>query len=374
MSFRVWKALLLTLFFGAIYAPLASGILGAGPTETSENRELAALRMPETLEELHRFPGRFDAYIKDRFGLRPWLISGYYALKYHLKESGNAQVAIGRNGWLHLNHDPQFKGWRGVERFSDAELEHWAATLDRRRRLLAGRGAAFFVLIAPDKHSIYPETLPRDIPAKTRDNRFDQVVAYVRAHYPELTVVDPRPALTAAKERFLVYYPLDTHWTDYGAFIAYRELAGAIRATRPDFPRRTLDDYTPATLTGCEAPRDLLNMLELPCQASRRYPALRPKTPPAREVEYLTGARNWRAPHVVRTGNRRGPALFMIRDSFSLPLQPFIEPDFARIVYTHRDENTHFPLSLITAHRPDIVVLEIVERSLPQAAGDGDLP
>jgi hypothetical protein len=71
---------------------------------------------------------------------------------------------------------------------------------------LAKRGIAFYILVAPDKNTIYPEKLP-DYPRGTV-TRIDQLAARVRSS--DLALIDPREQLLRVEfaERYLRVTPL----------------------------------------------------------------------------------------------------------------------------------------------------------------------
>ncbi|MFN8387050.1 MAG: hypothetical protein U0X92_11595 [Anaerolineales bacterium] len=65
----------------------------------------------------------------------------------------------------------------------------------------------------------------------------DQVIAYLRANGKQ-QVIDLRPALLTAKSERQVYYATDTHWNDYGAYIAYSAIMNELRKTDPKISLR----------------------------------------------------------------------------------------------------------------------------------------
>ena len=67
---------------------------------------------------------------------------------------------------------------------------------------------------------------PAGFPQPAR-SALTRVLAALRA--AGVTTVDVRPAISAAKTQGLVYSKGDTHWTDIGAYAAYRAVAEALR-------------------------------------------------------------------------------------------------------------------------------------------------
>ena len=82
-------------------------------------------------------------------------------------------------------------------------------------------------VLAPDKHWIYPDRMPRGINRKINPPRFDQLVQHLR-HSSTVNLVDIRDGLAAAASGERLYHLTDTHWNDRGAFIAYQQVMARI--------------------------------------------------------------------------------------------------------------------------------------------------
>ncbi|MFN8461674.1 MAG: hypothetical protein U0X93_07900 [Anaerolineales bacterium] len=76
--------------------------------------------------------------------------------------------------------------------------------------------------------------------------KVDQVIAYLRANGKQ-QVIDLRPALLAAKSERQVYYATDTHWNDYGAYIAYSAIMNELRKTNPNLIAHPASDFEPVS-------------------------------------------------------------------------------------------------------------------------------
>ena len=159
-------------------------------------------------------------------------------------------VLFGHASWLFFNDSPpapaaHLADVRGTLRMTESTI----ATIDRQiasaRAAFGACGKAAFVVVAPNKQSIYPEELRKD--GTHQPSRLDDSLARLS---PEArsAFIDPRSELRASKPRYgvPVYHPTDSHWNDLGAFIAYQKivsvLAAADRIHRPEL----------ATLEGVE--------------------------------------------------------------------------------------------------------------------------
>ena len=191
---------------------------------------------------------RVSAWFNDRLGMRyPLMVlDSHWRLNvWRLRFRGD--VLFGHASWLFFNDSPpapaaHLADVRGTLRMTESTI----ATIDRQiasaRAAFGACGKAAFVVVAPNKQSIYPEELRKD--GTHQPSRLDDFLAWLS---PETrsAFIDPRSELRASKPRYgvPVYHPTDSHWNDLGAFIAYQKivsvLAAADRIHRPELA--TLD-------------------------------------------------------------------------------------------------------------------------------------
>jgi len=98
-------------------------------------------------------------------------------------------------------------------------------------------------MIVPSKASIYPELVPSDYKKGTSDSRLEQVNTALKAG--GATVVDLLDVFSKHKDdENKLYWKTDSHWTDYGAYVAYDELFNYISNDFPAAAPRSFDDFT----------------------------------------------------------------------------------------------------------------------------------
>ena len=139
----------------------------------------------------------------------------------------------GKNGRLFLANDANrvLSQHAGEVLFTEEELIAWRRTLESRAGWLAHTvGASYVQLVPPNAHSVYPEDLPDDVqsaavrPIHQLLSHLDEAGSFAR-------VVYPLEDLLAAKAGELAVYPrTDTHWTDYGLYLAYRRVMEQVGA------------------------------------------------------------------------------------------------------------------------------------------------
>ena len=325
------------------------------------------------------YPKRYEAYFNDHFGYRKRLIRWHN--RWRAKWFGAPPtwlVLVGKDGWLYYVGARAIDCHRGIDPFSDADLAAWQAALEGMRDRSAELGARFLFVVAPNKHTIYPEHLPDWVNARVDPkSRLDQLAEHMAAS-SDVAMLDLQRALLDAKKAEAVYHSTDTHWNALGAHVAYTQILSRLGEWFPGLSPRPVREFRRETGFGTG---DLVSMAG--------------RDDPAEESPLLTPTSGWRAaradamPSVPRKQWTRGaepvvmenadaPAVngkrlrvVVFRDSFCSALIPFLSEHFGRSVYIWQ-----YPLdeTLVESERPDVVILHIVERSLMNIPPAGLLP
>ena len=264
-------------------------------------------------------------------------------------------VAAGPDGRLFLARGEGFDAQDlfGAPYTDDAGLERsWRVGLERRKRLCAEVGAAFVVLIAPESHGVHAEQLPDGL-AYATPSIGDRFTALCRSL--DITVVWPREALRAARGPVDVYRRDDSHWTAYGASVAYLELMAALPH---DLARGRLDPDALA-FGWEESMGDLAWMEPQACRRPQPSPVI--DGPRSRVVASLANERR-HALKITEISDPSLPSAVVFRDSAATAMAPFLVESFRRTVLVGSAERTY--LEIVAEERPDVVVLERSERSL----------
>lgn len=354
------EAALIALFITALCLPVLGMLLRLDRSPAvQENRTPAPFpALSLNRHVLASFPEKFKLYFEDHFGFRNTLIYGQaFARVKWLGVSSSDKVIVGKNGWLFLGGEPNIKSYQGTRPFSEDELARWQRILETRRNWLAERGIPYLFTIAPDKHTIYPEYMPGNIVRLREQSRLDQLIAYLRQH-SDVVILDLRPALYEAKNRQRIYYKTDTHWNDYGAFVAYRSI---IREVGKSFPEvQPLPESELEISSQRARVKDLAAMLGLADAFTEDSLQVRPPrglTIPIQGDVYNPTS----TPGISERKGYKLPRLVMFRDSFASILLQFLAPHFSRAAYVW---TRGFDARLVEAERPEIVIQEMVERDL----------
>ncbi|MBW7961140.1 alginate O-acetyltransferase AlgX-related protein [Bradyrhizobium sp. BR 10261] len=359
---RLNEWLVIVLFGVALLTPFIAQVTGFAADGANDNRALAPFPKVNSWREIKLLPRLAENYVNDRFGLRGQLVHLNSLMRYSLGLSGARDVVVGSDGWLFYTADKILEQHTGVDIFSSAELESWVHQMEADRDWLAKRGIGFYIVIAPDKNTIYPEKLA-DYP-RAAVTRIDQLAA--RLKHSDLEFIDPREGLFRAKAAGeMVYTPGDSHWSERGAFVAYDMLMERIRQRYPSVTPYSLDDYTISH--GAPAASDLAYILtldkKLVYSVERMTPKWKSHQIERQAVTYRPGW-GWR---IIENKNdlKNRPRLLMFGDSFTdYVLGPYmLYETFRDPVFTHNNGGT-FNFNLVDEVKPDVVVVEFAERYL----------
>lgn len=209
-----------------VTVPLAGALWhGTRPAESNvEKRRLAGLpAWPASLQAWTKFPKAFDAWAHDQFGFRDDLLKVYtWLMASVFHQSTSYRAFVGRDGWLYFTGDDGLADMRGASPYTEAELRNDVEQINARGELLAVRGIRYGFVVFPDKHTVYPQFLPRGVYAgfdHRRLNALDAAIAQTgRDYYFDATNAMRRDA---GHSSFPLYYKSDTHWNPWGAYLGY---------------------------------------------------------------------------------------------------------------------------------------------------------
>ena len=392
----VFDTLLILAFLLGLYLPFQGVFRGelAKQIEEDEGRKAATfpemkfkgdglIRRPDT-RSLKAFPGQFEKWFNDRIGFRKQLIQGFQSARYYgwtpgllstsprsSSQSGKEGVLIGRDGWLFYRSDAALHDYRGTDLFTEAELAAWKKVLTERQRWLAKRGIRYVFVIVPEKHAIYPESMPGSITRVTTESRLNQLEDYLNRH-ADMEFLNLSDPLREAKSDYRVFHKTDTHWNAYGALIGARELLTTLRSWHPKITVPETSDYKVA-IRDCDVTSikdispwvkmDLAVMLSSPIPQREELIDLVPLREEYQVPIQFSGPPRSDSERIQHRTSDRGELskVYVIHDSCMMALAPFLAPHFQEVTYHWTDD---FPAEQIDEARPVLVIQEMVGRRL----------
>lgn len=350
----------LALFLLVLFTPLVVSLFwSAGDVLPNENRTAAEPpELPGSLADVRALPGALEAYFSDHFGLREEMIRGWRKLHRNLDGNQSYRVLLGSDSWLFLTDGGVVEQNAG-RRFNSASVGALLATIADLDVRTAARGIPFAAMIAPNKHAIYDEMLPAFARNTGIRTEFDALVESART--AGLLLIDPRYALREAAASRPVYWRGGTHWTPYGAALAFDAVVSAWG--RED---ARLDVATRFTGTVSEIKdEDLVRFAGLSGRLSEDVPQIdlfsdRPER--AQTIRDLDDRRQLPSYEMLIAGG--GPTVLVIGDSFTYDIfRPFWNRFAGRIFWTHHNNGT-FDREVIDRVDPDYVLFATAEREI----------
>ncbi|MBI3621752.1 MAG: hypothetical protein HY208_06140 [Nitrospirae bacterium] len=353
------------LFLVALLSPIAGGLVISAPP-LGENRRLAAT--PEVTWAGLRdasFFSAYERYFNDHFIYRRFLTRAKNWIDFHLfRVSPATKVHVGLDGWLYLREsfpDP------ARESCDDVEILTLAKQLHELDGVIDASGRTFFLILAPDKPTIYPEYVgPLPTRSHCAKSRY-QLLVEALAEFPVKHFVRLDLPLLHAKAQQQLYYRTDTHWNPSGSMIVAETLLQQLSPSRWREYVPTVDLDTTPSFSG-----DLSRMLALDLKESAPF---------IKDIRYqadvhvttrksLNDDRPWfRITAVPPTEAPLLPKTILYRDSFmSLPLE-MIKGSFTRLdaVWTYDMLDPDAADDLRTSR---LVLFEMAERYLPLVSFD----
>lgn len=362
------------IFFLVIFFPAAMAFVPwskVKPQLTEKRRLAERPDMPVDTEALIGYPRQFEKYFDDQFPFRTLLIQGnnYLNIKI-LKKSDQHHVLMGHEGWLFYTREKLLQDFCGQVPFTEEKLEGFRRMVEAKRNWLAARGIVYIFVIPPNKQTVYAEYMPERFARVRGRTRMDQLTAYMQTH-SDVTLVDLRPSLMAAKSRHQIYFRNDTHWNDIGALIGYGEIMRAIGHAlgRDVGVIRVLEDYTVSKKERHGG--DLTAMLGLSAYFTEdefilTYRGADETCAERQELPNYLG-RSWkpfRDPLAMSCPKARGTML-TFRDSFMNRMVPYISEHFRRSMFvTSFNYDAEIFKAVVEKEQPNIVIDECGERML----------
>lgn len=290
---------------------------------------------------------------------------------------GNAAYStslVGYDGFIFCGDS--FSDYDGTSLYSSARIPSIKKMMTDRLNYFKSRNIDLYVLIVPNKNTIYHDYMPEGYTMGSY-RRFDQVVSILREC--GITVVDARESLSAAKAKYparALYYKTDTHWNNHGAYEAYIQLMNVIKKDHPNVVIHTRDEYQ---INYCETfMKDQAFNLGIYDATSEIGPVYTLKSGKTARLSNYTPRNPWgqfqfcyqwpngysdRLYYYQWTNdyNIDAPSMYMIRDSYSIALNGFLKDSFYQSTF---DWTFNMSKRAVTRANAEIVIIEACEKNI----------
>lgn len=354
------------LFLIILLIPFAWPLDPDNDTDNLEKRKLAEKPI-FNFNDIEGYPKKFESYFDDNFGLRSALINwgSLIKIKYFKSSNNLDKVALGKDNWLFLSgsFDNILNDFSRKNLYSKEELVSLITIWELREKYLASKNIRYYKAFWPNKHSIYAEKLPLVIRIQPLDtlSRIDQVIKYLNESKSSVKLVDVRGELKDKKKEAQLYYKHDTHWNEYGAFVASSKLINVIANDYPQVEPININDFRVdwSTIYG----GGLTNMLGI--KNNKDYKDEKPSFLPLKEEanSYVALSTEGFPKGTIISNNDKCSndlTVLIFRDSFTSSMIKFLSPHFNKSIYIW----SYYNPTIVEKVNPDIVIEAYVERLL----------
>lgn len=300
-----------------------------------------------------------EGWFNDRFNQRDRLIKYSYRLDHKINGGFFSETAfMGKDYWIFTKDRNSIGNFQKTTYFRKSEVDRLKANLVSRQKWLEKQGIKYYLMIAPDKNVVYGEHYLDNIKVIGKESQIDQLFNTVK-NQTDIPIVYPWQAVKAEKDKALLYYKMDTHWTNYGAFFGYREL---MKLVKSDFP--TIPVVTEKELEFNKKKVEFGDMLRMFHLKKGSYPEIKYKlvnvdkfSKNVKEEYYLNNHKIIK----VSSGVNDLTAI-VFRDSFTNGMKDYLSQSFGTIylVWDHHKFNNY--QKFIVEHKPDLVIHETLAR------------
>lgn len=323
--------------------------------------KLPQLRFDPLIDFFHNY----EKYYKDHFIYRNYAVHINSLLKVFIfRNSPIEEVLLGKDHWLFYAREGNrdlINYYRNGNHLNEEELQIWVKVLKGRKKWLKDRGIHYLFVVVPNKNTIYQEYMPNFIRKVNNQSRLDQLFEEL-SKKTDIDFIDLRATLIAGKKNYPVYDSTNSHWNDYGAFLACHKIISHLNKYFKPLHYFTLDDYIIREIDGGGG--DLAMMLSLHKKYFRENKiTLAPKKHPAIKYRPLTRIRGFIRQSISTNPDGKLSTALSVHDSFMHQLKPFLSCHFKKVVYIW-DWDLHFFPKIIERIKPVVVIDEMAERAL----------
>jgi len=309
-------------------------------------------------------PGLSLADISNGFRWKSNLITLYSSVRFKIGDRVFNTALVGKDGWIFYTGDHSMQDYQKIDTLDKKSLITLVEKINQLDKELEYEGKILLIVIPPNKSTIYPQYMPDEIPVIGKGSRLDLFSNYLKNN-TQVHIVDLAPVLLDSSKTQNLYFKIDTHWNDLGAYYGYREIMSLLTSYDPRLIPHPLSDYKYIRQDDLINP-DLPRVLGIP-PIKEEYRALIPKFPVQKTQTLNLNLANGAYISNLKGQDDRLPTLLIFHDSFysaRSSLSHFMEPHFSKITgILFTQDPKIWSLNWIQQEDPDIVIIEIVERN-----------
>lgn len=349
--------------------PALDSLLNIDPTPTPPDTRHPAPKptFEWSSNAVAKYPSQFTPYFDDHFGFRSSLLRLNQLINLHVfGVTGTSTGVYGKERWLFLRDEIE----NDFQPLDPVVLDKIVLNLVSYQRWFEARDIEFLFVVVPNKSSIYPEYLPRGVKPDSSRSRLSQL----EQSLGEIELLDLREPLIQAKDRERVYYKTDTHWSGAGQRVGHRAL---IETLSKQFGVYTSFELPEVRDREIEIQQNFSRVQTYPGYETERIAKYEVAGPAAQitriwREDRLDGRTVWST-----RDDKRLPRALVLHDSFfqyRRVVGELLRESFRELVAIQYVQNAPMQPRIAQAsvvaenRRPDVFILEIVERNIHMIA------
>lgn len=352
---------LIISFACILVTPLVNDLFSIVHFERADENRAFQDSLVINFKRLDDFPKDCEAYINDNFAFRTPSINLYQKIKTYVFDAAPTDketVLIGKHKRYFIAGEEK-KLYEGESTFTDAQLDSIVKEWDKRNAVYRKGQVKTFWLIAPSALEIHHLDLPENIQKLNTLNATQQFVNLLNQRNPGLVIYPIHVLKTLAYSKNL-YFKMDNHWNELGAYYGVNALFKGIKKQIPNFNMSFMSD----TIQPMKSKKGgyLADQLH---QSSRleHYKSLQLKTPQAKRAEKFNFPvtpgfpypddfeQYFKNPHA-----KNKKKVLVIRDSFGTDCIPFIAEAFSESLFIFDGWHYGMNAEILKSFKPDLVI------------------
>ncbi|MBT8262170.1 MAG: hypothetical protein KJO05_05060 [Bacteroidia bacterium] len=371
---KVNRYISIVIFVLILWLPLGMNLIGWDEDPDAKQVEVPKLTFKQTdsavgIKEITRglykdimmYKDGIDGYFLETYPLKDISFTSYRDIQREVfgADPIPKKVVEGREGWMFLgnSYSEVITESIGLELFPPGYLKHIKKTVSDREKWLASKNVAYYMAIAPNKHSVYGEYLP----IKYRDtiSKKKQLLELLSDDH---RIIDMAKDFSEYKKGDKLFYKTNTHWTDIGAYWGYYNLMLEIKKGFPEvqiLPISAVEREVKTTnsedltrMLRIEVGEEVIQLVNnnkqsIGLEKQLPVPDYYKSNPSTYEYRYKSDVNDLK--------------VLMLGDSFSTALRQFLRESFGEIVILRSYTLSE---SIIEKEAPDILIHQFVERGV----------
>ena len=351
---KTWKIIYVVLTVAVMALPFA-GMTFFKTDTTTENKRMAEMPEIEKDGQFNReYLSELGTYFNDHFAFRNYLVDADSRIQSGVFGESNVDtVLVGTDGWLY--YTATLDNYLGQNRMSERTINNCVHNMKLLQDYVEEQGAKFVLAVPPNKNSLYGDNMPYYDSYKVSDGSDLDILAekFVDAgvNYADLYAL-------LKSQNDTMYLKRDSHWNNMGALLAYDAILSEADVSH--------DSYETETFTRKKDYVGDLNSMIYPVSSRPEWDMYLDDD--AWTYQYTTDTKSVEESEIATSCDGADGSLLMYRDSFGNTLLPYMANAFRTASFS---KNIPYNISSdMASNKPDVVVVEKVERNIGEFASD----